>query len=77
MRAGKLAENTPFGGSYVPLSHLGRTREVTSMMIEIRRDLYQVEPGGPVHEGYGEVVERVSRLFRALVGPTPNSARFG
>ncbi len=61
-----VAENTPFGGSYVPLKHLGRTREVTSMMIEIRRDIYQVEPGGPVHDGLGEVVERLSRLFSIL-----------
>ena len=62
----EVRENTPFGGTYVPLNHLGRTPEVTSMMIEIRRDLYQEEPGGPVHDGYGEVVERLGHLFRAL-----------
>ena len=61
-----VAQNSPFSGSYVPLSHLGRTREVTSMMIEIRRDLYQTEPGGAVHQGYGEVVEGVSTLFSKL-----------
>jgi N-formylglutamate amidohydrolase len=72
-----VAVNTPFGGSYVPLSHLGRTREVTSVMIEIRRDLYQIEPGGPVHGGYEEVVEQVSRLFRALAGGTPENAKIG
>lgn len=66
-----VAENSPFGGSYVPLKHLGRAREVASIMIEIRRDRYQVEPGGPVHEGYDDVVERVTRLFRALVGNRP------
>ena len=36
------------------------------MMIEIRRDLYQTEPGGAVHQGYGEVVEGVSTLFSKL-----------
>ena len=61
-----IEEDTPFAGTYVPLKHLGRTREVTSMMIEIRRDLYQIEPGGPVHDGYGDVVEHLARLFRAL-----------
>jgi N-formylglutamate deformylase len=72
--------NTPFAGSYVPLKHLGRTREVTSIMIEIRRDLYQLEPGGPLHAGCGEVVERVSHLFRALAeraAPTNNRAEAG
>ena len=39
-----VSENTPFSGSYVPLSHLGRTREVNSIMVEIRRDTYQEEP---------------------------------
>ena len=61
-----VAQNVPFSGCYVPLKHLGRTREVASMMIEIRRDLYQQESAGPLHAGYADVVERVSRLFRAL-----------
>lgn len=65
-----VAENTPFAGTYVPLKHLGRTREVASIMVEIRRDHYQTEPGGPVHEGYGEVVERLARLFSALTRDT-------
>ena len=60
-----VAQNTPFSGSYMPLKHLGRTREVVSVMVEIRRDLYQVEPGGPVHGGYGDLVEHLSHLFRA------------
>jgi N-formylglutamate amidohydrolase len=61
-----VAENTPFSGSYVPLKHLGRTQEVTSVMVEIRRDHYQIEPGGPLHDGYDEVVEHLSHLLGAL-----------
>lgn len=64
--AWEVAQDTPFAGTYVPLKHLGRTREVTSIMIEIRRDLYQLEPGGPLHDGFCDLVDRVSHLFRTL-----------
>jgi len=62
----EVAENTPFAGTYVPLKHYGHTQEVASVMIEVRRDMYQVEPGGPVHDGLAEVVERLSRLLSGL-----------
>jgi N-formylglutamate amidohydrolase len=74
---GGVAENSPFSGTYVPLKHWRQTPTVRSMMIEVRRDLYQIEPGGPVHEGYGDVVERVSRLFSALAGSTPTGSKIG
>jgi N-formylglutamate deformylase len=61
-----IATDTPFAGTYVPLSHLGRTPEVTSVMVEVRRDLYQVEPGGDPHDGYDLVVTHLARLFRSL-----------
>ena len=66
---GGHAENTPFAGTYVPLKHLGRTLNVWSVMIEVRRDLYQQELGGPLHEGFEEVVDRLSRLLLALTNP--------
>lgn len=65
--AGGVALDTPFAGTYVPLAHLGRTPEVTSVMIEIRRDLYQVEPGGPLHGGYDTVVGAVGNFLSAVV----------
>lgn len=34
------AENTPFAGTYVPLAHFGRDERVSSVMIELRRDVY-------------------------------------
>ena len=61
-----VATNTPFAGTYVPLRHFGRTPEVTSVMVEVRRDLYQHEPGGDPHDGYDLVVTHLARLFRSL-----------
>ena len=61
-----IAANTPFAGTYVPLRHFGRTPEVTSVMVEVRRDLYQEEPGGEPHDGYDLVVTYLARLFRSL-----------
>jgi N-formylglutamate deformylase len=66
---GGVAENTPFGGCYVPLKHLGRTLNVWSVMIEVRRDLYQQEPGGRLHGGYEEVTDRLSGFLSAIVHP--------
>lgn len=63
--SGGVAEDTPFSGTYVPLPHWGRTPAVGSIMIEVRRDLYQVEPGGPLHDGYDAVVAGLARFFVA------------
>jgi N-formylglutamate deformylase len=62
-----VALNTPFSGTYVPLEHLGRTPEVSSVMIEIRRDLYQVEAGGPRHEGFRDVITDLVRFLSKAV----------
>jgi N-formylglutamate deformylase len=63
-----VGTDTPFAGTYVPLPHLHRTPAVRSVMVEVRRDLYQSEPGGPVHAGYDRVVDDLASLFRTLVG---------
>ncbi|CAM5327376.1 N-formylglutamate amidohydrolase [Streptomyces avidinii] len=39
--------DSPFAGTYVPLEHYGRDRRVAALMVEIRRDVYMSEPGGP------------------------------
>jgi N-formylglutamate deformylase len=62
----KVGLNTPFVGTYVPLDFFGQVPEVQSVMVEIRRDLYQHEPGGALHQGYGALVEHLSVLFREL-----------
>jgi len=55
----QIAENTPYAGSYVPLRHYGSDTRVSSVMIELRRDVYLTDPCTP-HP------ERVDRLGRAL-----------
>ncbi|NKW46039.1 N-formylglutamate amidohydrolase [Rhodococcus hoagii] len=58
---GHIGENTPYGGSYVPLRYYGQERHVVSVMIELRRDTYLVDPRTP-HP------ERVARLGRMVAG---------
>jgi N-formylglutamate amidohydrolase len=58
---GDIDLDTPFAGCYVPLKHYGLRRAVTALMIEIRRDTYMSEPGGPPTDG-------VDRLATALAG---------
>ncbi|MGW2201595.1 N-formylglutamate amidohydrolase [Streptomyces sp. NPDC001774] len=48
---GGIGTDSPFAGTYVPLDHYGRDPRVTALMIEIRRDVYMTEPGGPAGPG--------------------------
>lgn len=61
-----VGTNSPFTGTYVPLAHLGGTGIVRSVMIEVRRDLYQLEPSGPVRSGYELVVDHLAGFLRML-----------
>jgi N-formylglutamate amidohydrolase len=63
---GDLDVNTPFSGAYVPLEHHGRTGTVTALMIEVRRDVYMAEPGGPPGSGLDTVVDALTRLVDAV-----------
>ncbi|MGW0335658.1 N-formylglutamate amidohydrolase [Streptomyces sp. NPDC003011] len=58
---GGTGVDSPFGGTYVPLEFYGRDSRVSALMVEIRRDTYMSEPGGPAGPGLG-------RLARALAG---------
>lgn len=60
------AENTPFAGCYVPLEHFRTAHDVSSIMIEIRRDTYMSEPGGPAHDGIEAVVGALAALVNRL-----------
>ncbi|QFU92603.1 N-formylglutamate amidohydrolase [Amycolatopsis sp. YIM 10] len=66
---GDVDVNTPFGGAYVPLKHYRRVAEVTALMIEIRRDRYMVEPGGPVLSGVEVLVDALTELISSPAGP--------
>ncbi len=67
--AGDTAVNTPFAGCYVPLKHYRQNTNVEAIMIEIRRDIYMVEPGGPPTAGISGVVAAVTRLIDTVGSP--------
>ncbi|MFG3103999.1 N-formylglutamate amidohydrolase [Streptomyces sp. NPDC048182] len=60
---GETGLDSPFGGTYVPLAYYGARREVGALMVEIRRDTYMTEPGGPAGPG----LERLAACLAALV----------
>lgn len=62
-RIGDVAANTPFSGCYVPLEHHRSNPNVRALMIEIRRDIYMSEPGGPPTDG----VEAVAKALTGLI----------
>jgi hypothetical protein len=63
---GPIALDAPFAGTYVPLAHHRRERRVLSLMLEIRRDVYMTEPGGPLGPGADAVVGALARLVDAV-----------
>jgi N-formylglutamate amidohydrolase len=62
---GDLDVNTPFSGTYVPLKHYRQVREVSALMVEIRRDTYMTEPGGPPGHGLDLVAYALAELVNA------------
>jgi N-formylglutamate deformylase len=57
---GDILVNEPFIGSYIPIRHFGRDNKVTSVMVELRRDMYLRQDGSMDPQG-------ASRITRALV----------
>ncbi len=57
--------NSPFAGTYVPLRYYGKDPRVSALMIEIRRDVYMREPGGPAGPGLGALAEALAGLVAA------------
>ncbi|MDQ1035026.1 N-formylglutamate amidohydrolase [Streptomyces sp. V3I8] len=65
---GGTGVNSPFAGTYVPLKYYGDDRRVGALMIEIRRDVYMTEPGGPAGPGLDRVAAALAELVDAVTG---------
>ncbi|MFE2456643.1 N-formylglutamate amidohydrolase [Streptomyces sp. NPDC059402] len=65
---GETGLDSPFGGTYVPLDFYGKRAEVNALMVEIRRDTYMTEPGGPAGPGLSRLAESLAALVDAVSG---------
>ncbi|MBM3967560.1 MAG: N-formylglutamate amidohydrolase [Planctomycetes bacterium] len=61
-----VAINIPFSGSLVPSAFYNRDSRVSSIMIEVRRDLYMNELNGDKATGYHEFFQRFQSVLRNL-----------
>ncbi|MEU3300170.1 N-formylglutamate amidohydrolase [Streptomyces sp. NPDC006678] len=58
--------DSPFAGTYVPLEFYGKDPRVSALMIEIRRDVYMEEPGGPAGPGLVRLAAALGELVDAI-----------
>ncbi|MEC3954422.1 N-formylglutamate amidohydrolase [Nocardia sp. CDC153] len=63
---GGVGVNSPFAGTYVPLDFYGREARVAALMVEIRRDTYMAEPGGPPGAGIDQLAAALASLIAAI-----------
>lgn len=64
----EVSQNTPFAGTYVPLKHYGSDARVSSLMFEIRRDMYMDElTGDIIKDKYQHLVHTLSKAVDFLL----------
>jgi N-formylglutamate deformylase len=60
---GSVAVNQPFRGTYVPLRHYCRDDRVSSLMLEVRRDVYLRDGGAPDEVAIAGLAAAAARLI--------------
>lgn len=65
----RVARDTPFAGTLVPLEYLEKDERVSAVMIEVRRGLYCDEETGERAEGFEECREKVGRAAAKALRP--------
>ncbi|MER6960828.1 N-formylglutamate amidohydrolase [Streptomyces sp. NPDC000618] len=63
---GETGLDSPFAGTYVPLEYYGKEPRVSALMVEIRRDTYLSEPGGPAGPGLTRLASALAALVDAV-----------